>query len=1321
MDSQLSQSIQHREDALAGAARQKWEAECRRRGHTGYASSLESPEDGAAALGFELYDPELAHDDWKHELPIPPRVLLETATGSRKGVDTDEDSGDGGDYHMEIEGGEYLMKPKKGDGLGMRTKTFFGMNRKKSILPAQEELDSNYSTSSSENDDIGDDKHGGHNLANALFGMTSFATTIASPVPGMEQALRPKRNGLQIPQIPAFRPKNKRSATNLFGLVPDYKAGVKEKNAAKAGKAERSQQLKAPIADYKSADQRSLLLPERRAYSEALNSSVTVPPSMYGQRAKENALPSIVTNDYMDNISEQREPERSTDQSGRNFSLAALSTEQGVPQGSIRGPPRRFYGSVKKSGPSQKLLETRSNCSLRNEKNTTHDARGDNKAPARGQFMSLSHPKNMSETRSISSLYQDYNARKGADDDNKTPTASHFTTNRRHSYSDDEDDDNKSTYGKSNSCLTLDEQSGVISAASRAPGVGAMVSGIEVDQHERAEARHNALAALTGAPQDSDRFEQRTASVAYSKILPRGPSVDRVFDPRLMTKPSPVIFEHKAAYRENIQEQSPPNHTHTVTAKPVKSLEELKEKRAPAENAFQHVLWRAPGHKFADEEASWDKPRILSDPFITTEAASEAHMNCPLSSSPPLTARKIPELPPPSRVQTVRAASVKSQEELKGERGSAEAASRRTLWRASGHYIVDQEAGCPRDWKISDPDGLVDKASKSHMDGALDRAPPITARGTEEQHCSIHAQTISAGSLEELKEERASAKAASRRVLWRASGHTFVDDESSLSKQQKISDGVDPIETPSEAHKDRPLSPPPPPTVRKVPFSLQEHGDPFVFPPRDDSLTSPRLVRGAGLNLQNLKPPAENNTKADASELYPKFGTIVPYWTRHEVLKTGARRARKFAKGPAADGNEDDTGNENENEKEEEEEEEGKDEQEGERAPGIGQLVGGVTAINTRTSRHSTFGPEDFIHTIHSQPVFDGRIQGGATADLHVSKATEPGSITGGNRSNVMNDRNAKSRGGSESSGEGQHTPDTSSEAIFKGRKPNKGAGDEAAPFPRPIPDSRPVTAIYQGHIDGNESSPPFGDTPHSSPRMITALHSHAQSPEPSGTRGRTSERVTSDRARNVASKPGEQKQSSEDQWQVLKRPTDVTKASHESVGSTSGVRDRFQQLQDRADSPLLVTKHRRGGSSQSRRGRRDESTSSIGSLRGPVNPALDRVQNDLMAGRRGVSGQQRSAHTRNISGTVLTGDHRSTRFGGAGGGNEAARPLPRSSTLDGAAVPKASAHSNQLSGERKEEKAPAINSALAAARSVAQAAEKKKLQEKRKEEERKK
>ena len=1319
MDSQLSQSIQHREDALAGAARQKWEAECRRRGHTGYVSSLESPEDGAAALGFELYDPELAHDDWKHELPTPPRVLLETATGSTKEVDTDEDSGDGGDDHVEIEGGEYLMKQKKGDGLGMRTKTFFGMNRKKFISPAQEELDSNYSTSSSENDDIGDDKHGVHNLANALFGMTSFATTIASPVPGMEQALRPKRNGLQIPQIPAFRPKNKRSATNLFGLVPDYKAGVKEKNAAKAGKTERTQQLKPPIADCKSGNQRSLLLPERRAYSEALKSSVTVPPSMYDQRAKENTLPSIGTNDYMDNIYEQRAPERSTAQSGCNFSLAALSTEQGVPQGSIRGPPRRFYGSVKKSGPSQKLLETRSNCSLRNEYDTTHDARGDNKAPERGHLTSLSHPNNMSETRSASSLYLDYNARKGADDDNRTPTAPQFTTNRRHSYSDDEDDDNKSTYGKSNSCLTLDEQSGIISAASRAPGVGAMVSGFEVEQRERAEARHNALAALTGAPQDSDRFEQGTASVVDSKMLPRGPSVDRVFDSRLVRKPSPAIFEHKAAYRENIREKSPPNHTHTVTAKPVKSLEKLKEERAPAENASQHVPWRAPGHKFADGEASCDKPRIRSDPFITTEAAFEAHMNCPLSSSPPLTARKIPELPPPSRVQTVRAASVKSPEELKGERGSAEAASRRTLWRASGHYIVDQEARCPRDRKLSDPFGPVDRASKSHTDGAPDRAPPISARETEEQHCPIHAQTISAGSLEWLKEERASAEAASRRVLWRASGHTFVDDESSLSKQQKISDGVGPIETPSEAHKDRPLSPSSPPTARKVPFSLQEHGDPFVFPPRNDSLTSPRLVHGAGLDLQNLKPPAEDNTKADASEPYPKFETIVPYWTCHEVLKTVARRARQSAKGPAADGNEDDTGNENE--KEEEEEEEGRDEQEEERAPRIGQLVGGVTAINTRTSRHSTFGPEDFIHTIHSHPVFDGRIQGEAIAGLHIAETTGPGSITGENRSNVMNDRKAESRGASESSGEWQNTPDTSSEAIFKGRTPNKGAGDEAAPLPRPIPDSRPVTAIYQGHMDGHESSPSFGDTPHSSPRMITALHSRAQSPESSGTRGRTDERVTSDLARNIASKPWEQKQSSEDQWQVLKCPTDVTEASHGSVGSTSGVRDRVQQLQDRSGSPLLVAKHRRGGPSQSRGGRRDESTSSIGSLRGPVNPALERVQNNLMAGRRGVSGQQRSAHTRNTSGTVLTGDHRSTRFGGAGGGNEAARPLPRASTLDGAAVPRASTHSNQLSGDKKEEKAPAINPALAAARSVAQAAEKKKLQEKQKEEERKK
>ena len=150
MDSQLSQSIQHCEDALAGAARQKWEAERRRRGHTGYTSSLESPEDMRAGLGFELYDPELAHDDWKHEIPPPPRVVLETATGSRKEANIDEDNDDGGNDCVEIEGGGYLMKLKKGDGLGKRTKTFFKMNKKKSISPTPEELDSNYSTSSSD-------------------------------------------------------------------------------------------------------------------------------------------------------------------------------------------------------------------------------------------------------------------------------------------------------------------------------------------------------------------------------------------------------------------------------------------------------------------------------------------------------------------------------------------------------------------------------------------------------------------------------------------------------------------------------------------------------------------------------------------------------------------------------------------------------------------------------------------------------------------------------------------------------------------------------------------------------------------------------------------------------------------------------------------------------------------------------------------------------------------------------------------------------------------------------------------------------------------
>lgn len=1304
MDSQLSQSIQHREDALAGAARQKWEAERRRRGHTGYTCSPESPEDMTAGLGFELYDPELAHDDWKHELPPPPLVVLETATGGKKEVDIDEDNDDGGDDRVDIEGGGYLMKPKKGDGIGKRTKTFFGMNRKKSISPAPEELDWNYSTSSSDTDDTGDDKHGSHNLANALFGMTSFATTIASPVPGMEQALCPTRTGLQIPQIPAFRPKNKRSATNLFGLVPDYKAGVKEKNAAKVGKTERSQQLKAPIADYESGGQRSLLLPERRAYSEAPKSPENVPSSMYGQRVKGDAVPSIGVNKYMNHTSKKRAPGRSTDQSGRKFSLAALSTGQGVPQGSIQGPPRRYYGSVKKRGPSQKLLETRSISSLRNEYDTTHDARGDDKTPAGGYFTSLARPKNLPETRSASSLHQAYNTRKGTDDDDKTPTASHFTTNRHHSYSDDEEDDNKSTYGKSNSCLTLDEQSGIISAASRAPDFGAMASGIEVEQHEREEARLNALAALTGAPQHGGQFEQRAASGAYSKMLPRGPSTDRVLDPRLVRKPSPVIFEGKAAYRDNISEKSPPGRPQTVMAKPVKFPGEVKEERAAAEDAPRHALWRAPGHKYVDEEATWGKPRKLSDPFITTESASEARMNGSLSSSPPLTARKIPELLPSSLAQTVEAASVKSPEELKGERDAAEADSRRTLWRASGHKFAGDELSWGKQRKLSDPFGPVARPSEGHIGRKFSPSSPHTAIAKPVK------------SLEELKEERATAEETSRRVLWRASGHKFADSEPSWDKQGKPSGHLALIDTPSYVHQDRLLSPPPPLTARKVPFSLQEHGDPFVFPPRDDSLISRRSARNTRPKLENPKPPTGNNTNRDASELYSEFGTIVPYWARPEVLKTIARRDRQFGKGPAADGDEDD------NEGEEGEEEEY--EQEEERAPKIGQLFGAVTVINTGTRIESIFGPEDFMRTLHGhpEPVLGGRSRGQAIAGLHVSRATNTVSITGDNRSNVVDGRNTESRGASDSSGEGQHTPDTSNEAIFKGRRPIKGAGDEAAPLLRPIPDSRPVTAIYQGHINGHDNSPPFapGETLHSSPRMITALHSRAQSPESSGTRGRTNERMTSDRARNEASEPREQGQSSVEQMQVLKHPTDVTKGSHERVASTSSVRDRVQQLQCHSDSPLLVAKHRRDGSSQSRRGRRDESTSSIGSLRSPVNPALDRVQNDLMAGRRGVSRQQRSAHMRNTSGTVLTGDHRPTRFGGADGIEEA-RSLRKTPILAGAAASHASAPSKQLSGEKKEEKAPTINPALAAARSVAQAAEKKRLEDKLKETERKK
>lgn len=1314
MDSQLSRSIQHREDALAGTARQKWEAECRIWGHTGYTSSPESPEDRAAGSGFKLYGPELAHDDWKHELPPPLPVVLETATGGTKEVDIDEDNDGRGDDRVEIEEGGYLMKPKKGDGLGKRTKTFFGMNRKKLILAAPEELDSNYSASSSDTDDTGDDKHGSHNLANALFGMASFATTIGSPVPGMDQALGPKRMGLQIPQIPAFRPKNKRSATNLFGLVLDYKAGVGEKNAAKVGKAERFHQFKAPIADYESCGQRSLMLPERRAYCEAVKSSENVPPSMHGQMAKENALPSIGGNNYMDHVFKQRAPGRSTDQSGRNISLAALSTEQGAPQRSIQIPPRRYYGSIKKRGPSQKLLETRSISSLRNEYHTTHDGRGDHKTPASVHFTTLSHPKNLSETRSASSLHQDCKATKGADDDDKTPTASHFTTNRRHSYSDNEDDDNKSTYGKSNSCLTLEEQSRITNAASRAPDIGSVGCGIEVEHHERAKARQNALAVLTGARQHGGRFEQRAALSAYSKILPRGPSIDRVFDPRLVRKLSPVILEGKAAHRENIRKKSPPNRPHMVIAKPLKSSEELKEERAAAEDASHHVLWRAPRHRFADEEASWGKSRKLSDPFDTTEAASKAHRNGPWSSSPPLTARRISELPPPSRVQTVQAVSVKSPGELKDERDSAEAVSRRTLWRASGHHFTDEEVSWARDRKVPDPFGPVDRASKSYRDGAPDRTPPITARGSHEQPCPIRAQTISAGpvkSSEELMEERASAEAASRRVLWRASGHTFVDDEPSLDKRRKFSGRFSPIETPSEAHRNRPLSPPPPLTARKVPFSLQEHGDPFVFPPRDDSLISARPTRGARLDLQNPKPPAENNTKVDASEPYPEIETIVPYWRRPEVLKTITHRDRKFTKGLAAVGDED--GIEDEEQ-----------EQEDERAHKIGRPVGAVTTINTRTRRDSIFESEDFIHIPHGhpKPIFGGRSQGGAIAGLHVSKTPDPGSTTGGNGSNVVDDRSAESRGASDSSGEGQHTPDTSSEAIFKGRKPIKGAGGEAAPLQRPSRDSRPVTAIYQGHIDGHENSPPFapGDTPHSSPRMITALHGRAQSPKSFGTRGKINERVTSERARNEESESVQQKQSSEEQLQVLNRPTEVTKTSRERIGSTSSSRDRVQQLQGHLDSPLLVAKHRRDGSSQSRGGRRDESTSSIGSLRSPAHPALNRVQNDLMAGRRCVSGQQRSAHMRSTSCTVLTGDHRPTRFGGIGG-NEEARPLAMGPVLAGATVSNASAPTKQFSGEKKEEKAPAFNPALAAARSVAQAAEKKKLSEKQKEGEKKK
>lgn len=1301
MDSQLSQSIQHREDALAGAARQKWEAERRRRGHTGYTCSPESPEDMTAGLGFELYDPELVHDDWKHELPPPPLVVLETAIGGKKEVDIDEYNDDGGDDGVEIEGGGYLMKPKKGDGLGKRTKTFFGMNRKKSISPTPEELDSNYSTSSSDTDDTGDDKHGSHNLANALFGMTSFATTIASPVPGMEQAMGSTRTGLQIPQIPAFRPKNKRSATNLFGLVPDYKAGVKEKNAAKIGKPERSQQLKAPIADYESGSQRSLLLQERRAYSEALKSSENVPPSM-GQRMKENAVPSIGVNNYMDHISKQRAPGRSTDQSSRNFSLAALPTGQGVPQGSIRSPPRRYYGSVKKRGPSQKLLETRSISSLRNDYDTTHNSRGNDKTLAGGHFTSLVHPNNLSKTRSASGLHQDHNTRKRVDDDDKTPTASHFTTNRRRSYFDEEDDDNKSTYGMGNSSLTLDEQSGIISAASRAPDFGAMGSGVEVEQHEREEARHNALATLTGTPQHGGRFEQRAAWGAYSKMLPRGPSTDRVFDLRLMRKPSPVIFEGKAAFRDSISEKSPPSRPQTVMAKPVNFPGEVKEERAAAEDASRRRLWRAPGHKFVDEEASWSKARKLSDPLITTESASEARMNGSLSSSPPLTARRVPELLPSSHVQTAEAASVKSPEDLTEDRDAAEADSRRTLWRASGHKFADDEPSWGKPRKLSDPFSPVARPSEGHI-------------GRKFSPSSPHAAIVKpVKSPEELKEERVTAEETSRLVLWRASGHKFADSEP-RDKQGKPSGHLAPIDTPSQVHQYRLLCPPPPLTARKVPFSLQEHGDPFVFPPRDDSLISRRLARNTRPKLENPKPPTGNKTNRDASELYQEFGTMVPYWTRPEVLKTIARRDRKFGKRPAADGDKDDNGGE-------EREEEGYEQEQ--RAPKIGQLVAAVTAINTGIRIESIFGPENFMRTLHGhpEPVLDGRSQGEAIAGLHVSKATNTGSITGGNRSNVVDGRNMESRGASDSSGEGQHTPDTSSEAIFKGCKPIKGAGNEAAPLLRPIPDSRPVTAIYQGHIDGHDNSPPFapGEIPHSSPPMITALHSRAQSPESSGTRGRTNERVTSDRARNEVSEPREQRQSSVEQMQVLKRPSDFTKGSHERAASTSSVHNRVQQLQDHSDSPLLVAKNRRDGSSQSRGGRRDESTSSIGSLCSPVNPALNRVQNDLMAGRRGISGQQRSAHIRNTSGTVLTGDHRPTRFGGAVGIEEA-RPLRKTPILAGAAASNASTSSKQLSTERKEEKASTINPALAAARSVAQAAEKKRLEDKLKETERKK